>query len=79
MTLNKSTASNGGFWITEFTKWLNNTKQIDVKGTDWEYIVRDWHELDHDETKRDLETLFNKSSNGNYYAQTYAKFFGYTS
>jgi hypothetical protein len=78
MTLNTDTSSNQGFWIKQFTDWLN--KRVDANDysgapLEWKNMINDWKGMDADKSKRSLKTLFDKSNHAN----TYAKFFGYTS
>jgi hypothetical protein len=56
MTLNPNTSSNNGFWIQEFTNWLNNTKVEEVSDESWKQMIVDWKKLD--ESKRSLKNLF---------------------
>ena len=78
MTLNRDTAGNQGFWIQEFTKWLNErVEKNDYTGAPqkWRDMINDWKSIAADESKRDLKTLFDKPN----HASTYAEFFWYTS
>jgi hypothetical protein len=56
MTLNPNTSSNNGFWIQEFTNWLNNTKVEEVSDESWKQMIVDWKNLD--ESNRSLKNLF---------------------
>ena len=80
MTLNLNSASNNWFWITEFTDWLNERVEKDDYSTapiDWQRMINSWKAQNPtDKTKRNLEQLFNERDK--WYANTYAKFFGYT-
>jgi hypothetical protein len=74
MTLNRDTAGNQGFWIQEFTKWLNErVEKNDYTGAPqkWRDMINDWKSIAADESKRDLKTLFDKPN----HASTYAEFF----
>ena len=68
------------FWITEFTDWLNERVEKDDYSTapiDWQRMINSWKAQNPtDKTKRNLEQLFNERDK--WYANTYAKFFGYT-
>ena len=75
MVLNPSASDQ--YWALEFTNWLNTVDERDISDTKWKNMVNDWKSIDTDESKRDLKTLFDKP--GSTHADTYAKFFGYTS
>ena len=72
MTLNPNTSSNNGFWIQEFTNWLNNTKVEEVSDESWKQMIVDWKELD--ESKRSLKNLFTWERGKNHVI-AYVKFF----
>ncbi len=67
-----STARDGGFWRSEFKKWLNDVKSSDLIGTEWQNLVNEWQK-ETDVKKRDLEKLFNNPK----YAKLYANYFDY--
>ena len=60
MTLNPRTSANNGFWITEFTKWLNEMAKnpSEVIDKTWTDIVNTWKWLSDNESSRSLKNLF---------------------
>ena len=79
MTLNPQTSSNNGFWINEFSAWLERMKNQPVTwiGDDsvWSNMINRWNEGKNRE--QGLEQMFksNKSREQNS-VKAYAKFFG---
>ena len=72
MTLNPQTASNDGFWIEQFKKWLNNVNDNGLYSEPTrQNMVKAWKNQGEEE-KRSLDKLFEKNSS---YVQAYAKFF----
>jgi len=75
MTLNPQTASNDGFWINQFTNWLNTVDINALSGEKergWQRMVNDRRNLSNKKEERSLENLFNKTTD---HVKEYAKYF----
>ena len=77
MTLNPATSSNNGFWIQEFSKWLEWMKDKKVSWTNndtvWNSMIKRWND-DNNKNNRTLENMFKKDESNN--VKAYADFFG---
>lgn len=77
MTLNPETASNQGFWIQEFTKWLEWMKDKKVTwtkyDTEWNEMINRWN--DSGNTDKTLEKMFKLNGRENQHVKAYADLF----
>ena len=74
MTLNPQTASNDGFWINQFTNWLNTVDTGALSSQNepiWKKMVEERRKSSTKEEERSLEKLFGNTE----YAKKYAKDF----
>ena len=79
MTLNPATASNDGFWIKQFTEWLEKSKDQTIywMGNDkaWNDMIKRWNKDDN--KKQGLEQMFKNNESGETNSvKAYADFFG---
>lgn len=77
MTLSPDTARDGGFWMQEFTKWLNEVNPNDIRTGDadnstWINMVNTRQKMPDEE--KDIAKLFSWT-NGAAYAKAYANLF----
>ena len=78
MTLNPEIASNQGFWIQEFTKWLD---WMNGKTVTWTNYNSEWNEMitrwnDSGNTDKTLEKMFKSYGKENQHVKAYADLFG---
>jgi len=77
MTLNPATSSNNGFWIQEFSKWLEWMKDKTVfwtnNNTVWKNMISRWNNPNNKDD-RTLEKMF-KNGNETQNVEAYAEFF----
>ena len=78
MTLNPEMASNQGFWIQEFTKWLEWMKDKNVTwtkyDTEWNEMISRWN--DSGNTDKTLEKMFKSNGREMQHVKAYADLFG---
>ncbi len=78
MTLNPEIASNQGFWIQEFTKWLDWMKGKTVTWTnynsEWNEMITRWN--DSGNTDKTLEKMFKSKGREMQHVKAYADLFG---
>lgn len=78
MTLNPQTSSNNGFWINEFSAWLEWMKYKNVTwtkyNTEWNEMISRWNNSEN--TDKTLEKMFKSKGKENQHVKAYADFFG---